>query len=82
MAYCTKSPLSCEATKETDCAKESENPEEAGTTEDSVGDGYAGLRRRRSIKERNKGRGGCKTTYKLLRREPVPKVARAIRSQL
>jgi hypothetical protein len=36
-----------------------------------VGDGDAGLRRRRSVKERNKSGEGCKTTFNLLRREPV-----------
>jgi len=71
MAHCTEFPLSCEATNETDFAEESESPEEAGSSEDSVGDGDAGLRIRRSVKERNKSGGGCKTTYNLLRREPV-----------
>jgi hypothetical protein len=49
-----RNPLSYEGTEETDCAEEAESPEEAESTEDSVGDGDAGLRRRRRIKERSK----------------------------
>jgi hypothetical protein len=82
MAHCTESPLRCEATDETDCAEESESPEEAGSTESSVGDGDAGLRRLRSIKERNKSGRGCKTTYNFIEKRTDFQVARAIRSRL
>jgi hypothetical protein len=44
MAHCIESPLGCEGTEETDCAEESEIPEEAGSTNDSVGDGDPGLK--------------------------------------
>jgi hypothetical protein len=55
---------------------------ESGSTEDSVGDGDAGLRIRRSIKERNKSEEGCKTTYNFIEKRTRFQVTRAIRSRL
>lgn len=44
MAHCIESPPGCEGTEETGCAEESEIPEEAGSTNASVGDGDLGVK--------------------------------------